>query len=448
MKKSILCLGLAFGLTGATWTASAQDSGALVDALVRKGVLSSQEGEEIRADLLAENALTPAGKLNIATHVRQLRLYGDARFRYQNDTRSTFAAGAGRSLQQSRDRYRYRLRIGADYTLTEGFKAGVRFATTGAANSTNNTFNNAYAKDGLFIDRVFLDWTPEFSWIPQDFSVNLVGGKTGPQFFLDPINLDSDINFTGTSQKITYSGFSDFEVSLVTAQYIANALNMDNFTPAAGVDGVWQIVVQPAMTYTFNPKSTLTIAPMLLHNVNGSQNSPAVAGNFLNAGSGAVDPNNITVLYLPVEVRWNMWELPFRAYYTYSHNFTAGTRDRSLRAAGNRSIMDDASDSHLLGLAVGSTRRKGGWQVEGFYAYRELHSVDPMWIDSDWNAANMNGRGPGIRAGYAFTDFLVGNITYLYGEKISDQVGGYPPGSSPGATNRTSTLQVDLAYRF
>ncbi|MFQ3670523.1 MAG: hypothetical protein SNJ84_03605, partial [Verrucomicrobiia bacterium] len=77
MKKSILSLGLALSMTAGTWTATAQDSGALVDALVRKGVLSSQEGEEIRADLLAENALTPGGKLNISSHVRQLRLYGD-----------------------------------------------------------------------------------------------------------------------------------------------------------------------------------------------------------------------------------------------------------------------------------------------------------------------------------------------------------------------------------
>jgi len=49
---------LAFGLSAAS--AFAQDSGALVEALVRKGILTAQEAEEIRADLLREAAEQPA----------------------------------------------------------------------------------------------------------------------------------------------------------------------------------------------------------------------------------------------------------------------------------------------------------------------------------------------------------------------------------------------------
>ncbi|GAB4239748.1 MAG: hypothetical protein OHK005_01410 [Candidatus Methylacidiphilales bacterium] len=448
MNKMVYLLGAAACMLGWTSMGQAQTASPLIDALVKKGVITELEGSQIKKEINDDWVTQGGSKIDMGSHVKKLKLYGDARFRYQNDTRSTFAAGAGRSNSQSRDRYRYRLRIGADYTLSEGFKAGVRLATTGAANSTNNTFNNGYAKDGLFIDRVFLDWTPQFSWIPNNVEVNLVGGKTGPQFFLDSVNLDSDINFTGTSQKITYTGISDFKISLVTAQYIPNALLMDNFTPPAGVDGTWQIVVQPAVTYSWEKSHSVTVAPMLLHNVNGSQNNPANPANFLNAGSGVVSTAEISVLYLPVEVKWKAWDQPFKFYYTYSHNFNAGTRDRSLRPAGNGSIMDDASDSHLIGLAVGSTKKKGGWQIDGFYSYRELHSVDPLWVDSDWNAAGTNGRGFGIKTGYAFTDFLVGNITYLYGEKISDQVGGVPGGASAGNTNRTSTLQIDLAYKF
>ena len=38
----------------------AQDSGALIDALVRKGILTNQEAEEIRADVIRENNTVPA----------------------------------------------------------------------------------------------------------------------------------------------------------------------------------------------------------------------------------------------------------------------------------------------------------------------------------------------------------------------------------------------------
>ena len=39
---------------------SAQDSGALIDALIRKGILSNQEAEDIRAELVRENSPIPA----------------------------------------------------------------------------------------------------------------------------------------------------------------------------------------------------------------------------------------------------------------------------------------------------------------------------------------------------------------------------------------------------
>ena len=50
--KPMLKLAVAVTLlSSAALTAPAQDAGALVDKLVKKGVLSSQEGEEVRADI-------------------------------------------------------------------------------------------------------------------------------------------------------------------------------------------------------------------------------------------------------------------------------------------------------------------------------------------------------------------------------------------------------------
>lgn len=57
MKKPIL-YSLIFALLIVPFFA--QDSGALVDALVRKGILTNQEAEDIRADLVKENNTVPA----------------------------------------------------------------------------------------------------------------------------------------------------------------------------------------------------------------------------------------------------------------------------------------------------------------------------------------------------------------------------------------------------
>src|SRR5688500_9930501 len=50
-------------LTGAVLVSAplmGQESGALIDALIRKGILTNQEAEDIRADLVRENNTIPA----------------------------------------------------------------------------------------------------------------------------------------------------------------------------------------------------------------------------------------------------------------------------------------------------------------------------------------------------------------------------------------------------
>lgn len=55
-----LCLLFAVLSSGAGFVLHAQDSGALIDALIRKGILTQQEAEDIRADLVRESNTVPA----------------------------------------------------------------------------------------------------------------------------------------------------------------------------------------------------------------------------------------------------------------------------------------------------------------------------------------------------------------------------------------------------
>lgn len=70
---------LALGLTAV----HAQSDGALLDALVKKGVLSDQEAEDVRADEAKDYGQTSASKLSISDHITNLKLYGDARYRFE-----------------------------------------------------------------------------------------------------------------------------------------------------------------------------------------------------------------------------------------------------------------------------------------------------------------------------------------------------------------------------
>src|SRR5437763_8942852 len=82
LKRFIYILAAASFIFGGI-AAKAQDNGALLDLLVRKGVINDQEAEEVRAELTKEYASSSAGKWKLSTPITELELYGDARVRYE-----------------------------------------------------------------------------------------------------------------------------------------------------------------------------------------------------------------------------------------------------------------------------------------------------------------------------------------------------------------------------
>ncbi|MGB8356244.1 MAG: putative porin [Chthoniobacteraceae bacterium] len=138
MKKlKLIAFVAAFAL--AANAAKAQDDSALLDLLVKKKVISSQEAEQTKAELAQQYASTPAGKLSLSTPVQQIRLYGDARLRYEYREGGADLPPAGSHDTANADRVRYRLRLGADVTLTDDWFLGIRLETSNNGRSTNVT---------------------------------------------------------------------------------------------------------------------------------------------------------------------------------------------------------------------------------------------------------------------------------------------------------------------
>ncbi|MFZ5806091.1 MAG: hypothetical protein ACOY3I_02625, partial [Verrucomicrobiota bacterium] len=112
MKKiSWLICGLMISAI-ALFSAQAEEQGnALVDALVKKGVLTSKEGEEIRAEMDKQSNGSAAGKMQLADHIQKLKLYGFGQLRYQYDSSERDTATTNR---ESQNRESMRFRIHAD----------------------------------------------------------------------------------------------------------------------------------------------------------------------------------------------------------------------------------------------------------------------------------------------------------------------------------------------
>jgi hypothetical protein len=90
IKRALPMLELAAALASINVTAYAQSKGdqALLDALVRKGVLTEKEAEEISAETAKEVGSSSAGKIQIGDWVKELKLSGDLRLRNQWDQRT------------------------------------------------------------------------------------------------------------------------------------------------------------------------------------------------------------------------------------------------------------------------------------------------------------------------------------------------------------------------
>jgi hypothetical protein len=215
MKKlTLAAVALCFALGGTA--ARAQDAGALLDLLVKKKLITDQEAEEVRADLVKESAETSAGKWKLSTPITEVELYGDIRLRYQYNGGETQGRGpvaspgagvAGTNDWQERERERYRLRLGLRGTLMDDWFFGLRLETNASSRSTNVTFGDdtssssaggggpfAKGSDVVYIGQAYAGYTgfPDFK---------LTAGRMPNPLITTRMVWDPDINPEGLAQQ-------------------------------------------------------------------------------------------------------------------------------------------------------------------------------------------------------------------------------------------------------
>jgi hypothetical protein len=113
--------------------AQTRDDQALLDALVRKGVLSEKEADEISAEAAQGAVTTSAARINIGSWVQELNIGGDIRNRVQWDQRTpmilTNALLGPQNPNIPRNRWRFRMPLGADFLLEDNFFGEFQVAT-------------------------------------------------------------------------------------------------------------------------------------------------------------------------------------------------------------------------------------------------------------------------------------------------------------------------------
>lgn len=268
LKSKLLAITAALLCAG---SAVAQDSGALIDLLVKKGVLNNQEAEDLRVELTKDFVTnTSAGKLNLSSSIADFKLSGDMRMRYEFNNQSPELATGGYAVSNETSRTRFRFRLNGDVTLQKGWTTGFAIETGQASDSANQTFTSAADDYGLFLTRAYIGWQPNLNWA-------FVLGKQKNIMYTTDLRWDADINpqglsetykyFIGAKDTLEYRGMQHFMDDRTEANN-AGPLRRDTFmfenqavyTHWFAPDNLSSLIV--AVGYNAYNQSTIPTAPL------------------------------------------------------------------------------------------------------------------------------------------------------------------------------------------
>lgn len=429
---SRLALGAAL-IAGAASTAQAQDSGPLIDALVRKGILTDQEGEELRADLVRDFGTTSPGKLDISSSVTRLKISGDVRLRQQFESQTPTS---NTRVSNERNRTRFRFRLNGDATLQRGWSAGFAFETAPAADSGNQTFQDGNDDYNIYLARAYIGY--------ETGNFTFVGGKQRNPFYTTDLIWDGDINPQGLSEAYLWEINDQTSVSFVAGQIL-----MDDNTESGGAttnfDDAWLFYQQAEFSRKFGALNAnkVTLAPgFFFYNA-------STVGGLGNESAFSGTTENFRVILLPGEFSFKNFGgregYNAKLYWDFAYNTAA--EDRVTEAYLAPASVDEDPLAWLVGVSygLGSGKTAGDWKLSADYREIGLGSIDPNINDSDFGASHLNQKGFKFSASYNLAEFATLNATYFLTEEKEDL-----PGTGPSFADLDSSdvLQLDVVVKF
>ncbi|MBV8216784.1 MAG: putative porin [Verrucomicrobia bacterium] len=208
MIRNKICLLALCGLIALSAASVRADDSALLDVLVKKGILTKQEAEKLEAEVGKEPVAQPQGlaaNIKIGDWVQELDLYGDMRFReywsnFENQLPTPpqkVTTAYDKNIQ--RQRLRFRLRLDADFKLADNFFGGFQLSTSDnrGGTTTNATYTGGTDNYNIYISRAFMGWAPIDG-------LTFVIGKQNNPFYTTELNWAPDVGPSGIVERIDF----------------------------------------------------------------------------------------------------------------------------------------------------------------------------------------------------------------------------------------------------
>lgn len=348
-------------------------------------------------------------------------------------------------------------------------------STTKGSVVTNVNFG-----DALFLSRAFLRYEP-YSWMTAEV------GKFQNPFVTTRQTWDPDINPEGFAEhfKWSFGGHSDpvfdkegkalpgaasgvkWDLFANFGQFIYDDVSFENtfntgngpFHGTPNRTDRWMLGWQLGARATLSDKAYAQIAPVFYHYTGGGNTS---AGPF-NGDSPLVivnkkadlqlvtfnqtGTNDLAVLDVPIEFGFKVAEIPVTIFADFAYNFNA---DERAAKAGHPD--KSAGYAYQLGAGIGSSKKKGDWELKGWWQHSEAFSLDQNIVDDDILDGRLNMEGFFLQASYQFTNNVSLILQYSHGERIDSTLGtpGFGALGTPAGfpLEKTDMFYVDLNLKF
>ncbi|HZM05754.1 MAG TPA: putative porin [Candidatus Saccharimonadales bacterium] len=493
---------------------STKVSDPLLDLFIKKGYVTQQEAEQVRAEaeaMQSTNTLPTSSKWKFGGNIKDVELYGDLRFRYEERSVHT-SLGDRFEL----DRLRYALRLGLRGDLRSDFYYGLRLETssnprspwvTFGTSSSGVPYNGPSGKStaGINLGQLYLGWKPS-SWF--DATV----GKMPQPLYVTPMLWDTDINPEGLVERFKYPiGPADFFANF--GQFIYQDVNPDRSTPflstptdlnGRDTSGIFLLSWQGGVTYHFN-KDTFLKAAGTIYNYTGQgpTNSPAGFGNAF-VGASTITPgspvvgssgypggrndgfifnqtgiNDLLVLDFPFELDFKLAHQRVKVFGDFAENLDGSQRAAAATASGGSALLNNSGGysvtipyqpkdnrAYQAGVAIGGgedlglvygggsrepSLRRNSWEFRAYWQHVEQYALDPNLIDSDFFEGRGNMEGVYSAFAYGFTDAVIATIRFGYATRINPNLGTGGSNQDIPQVNPLKNyelIQLDLTMRF
>jgi hypothetical protein len=437
---------------GAATAAFAQDNGPLLDLLVKKGTITDQEAEDLRAALQKDFATnSAAGKLNLSGPLTEFRIAGDVRFRYEARKGELPPSAVPPNDKSERDRFRYRFRTGFYGKLLNDWSFGFRLETSTGNRSSNVTMGDdggpfSKTSDAINIGQIYATWSPS-----PVYAITV--GRMPNPLVTTPMVWDADINPEGFAEQLKYrTGNNEYFANL--GQFLYSTGGTQNpFGVGSPSNDIYMFAWQLGYKrYIEGATTFFQIAPVLytyagLDKVN---NPAAFSGVFSADKQAAV--NDLLVVEVPAEYDWvTRGGVPARVFGEYAVNLDGDARARKF---GTPTLTSEDT-AWTLGAQYGKAANKGEWDVRALYQSVGAFALDPNLVDSDIFDSRTNMKGFIFGANYALGAATQLSLTYGSGERKNTAL--IAPGAGDIATPNTTTantlhrfeiLQLDLNIKY